>query len=1368
MQTPSAGPGAAVQRQPSVKPAIPDHELLKLIGSGAYGEVWLARSVTGAYRAVKVVYRRRFEDSRPFEREFKGIQKFEPISRSHASQVDVLHVGRTDDYFYYVMELADDLNVECGFRNAESATAISDPTSHSALRAPHLVTPGTYSPKTLKSELARRGCLPFDECLRVALSLTTALEHLHQHGLIHRDIKPSNIIFVAGVPKLADIGLVASTDATRSFVGTEGFVPPEGPGAPQGDIFSLGKVLYEMCTGRDRQQFPELPTQLREAPDRENLVELNEIVLKACEHDTRKRYQSAEEMHADLALLQAGKSVRRARGIEKQLRRLTRFGLIAAAVVVVSTAAWLHQKQQTRQIRFWAEQSRQRLVRLHTSEGLRRIEDGDLLRSLPWLVESLKLDQGSTSEEGHRVRLGSVLRQAPELTAFWHVPGPFDFIEVSPDSRSVLTVQQNSARVWDLESGKPRTPSLQHEGAVLSASFSPEGDRVATSTQSGEVIVWNLSSAKKIAEINEPGSRFTRALFSPDGQRVALAAHEQQSDRCYLGIWDVTSETSGIRKLAAQGEIRHLCFSADGRNLARVVARFGTEVSVFDAHTGDVVLGPLQVPHLPFVQFSPGGQSLCVALGDTGVKIWDLSSGQSREVLQPSETIQSIAFNHDGKWVAVGTGLHFGTGSGSAYICDAQTGKLVAPRISHPRPILSVAFSPDDRHLLTTSDDAVVRVWEVRSGQMAVAPLPHESPLQRAVFAGDGRCVVTVAEQTVRLWDLSTLGSIVQFLRHPRVILACASSPTGPYFATGTDWGTAQVWDTTTWRRVGPALPCGHLIRAIAFHPNGRLLATGGDSKAVHIWKVGTRELVAPPLAHQASVTQLQFHPDGDKLFTVSSNAVHLWDTTSWRPLRPPILLPRAIATSSWGPGKDGLTAACTRVGQSSEVFSLNWQTGQISAAPQSWPGDVIYILPKTNEVWLGLAQDDFSLRFWNSRTCLPMTPPLRNESRIRRVALSRSQTKAALASQSGITRLWDVSSGEEIGPLSRHGMNVVQVAEFGPDERSMLTASDGGTLRVWDCSPTGRSLQELEAEAAMLSAHEVDRSGAMVPASPARLGEVWRRLKPQGVSSSDEAARALAWHRRLADECEESQTWHEREEDWPVAYFHRTRAIELVPDSAPDLLRRGIASVRVNNNWEQAKADYDKAVSLGVRQEYLEADFVILQIIAGDVKGYQRSCAELVKEFGATQSPDRANDVVWLLCLAPQALPSYDLPVRMMRQVAETPSLRNNVFNTYGAILFRAGRYQEAIEILHQATKYHPDGGTPFDFVFLAMAHQALSQTNEAQAYLGRAQRSAVAGGFETRWKWRTEFALLQKEAEQSILAAPRRRNGEKLGGGL
>ena len=240
---------------------------------------------------MKVVYRSTFESERAFQREFQGMSSFEPISRVHAGFVDILHVGRTAEYLYYIMELADD---------------------HLRGREIDII---NYSPRTLKSELERRKRLSASDSIALGLSLTDALSALHAHGLTHRDIKPANIIFVDGVPKLADIGLVA-VSGQRSFVGTEGYVPPEGPGTPSADIFSLGKVLYEISTGKDRLDFPELDSQLSERPDRQRAMKLNDVLVKACANEPRHRYSTAAAMHTDLALVQDGEAPvrKRARG----------------------------------------------------------------------------------------------------------------------------------------------------------------------------------------------------------------------------------------------------------------------------------------------------------------------------------------------------------------------------------------------------------------------------------------------------------------------------------------------------------------------------------------------------------------------------------------------------------------------------------------------------------------------------------------------------------------------------------------------------------------------------------------------------------------------------------------------------------------------------------------------------------------------------------------------------------------------------------------------------------------------------------------------------------------------------------------------
>src|ERR1043166_4244823 len=108
------------------------------------------------------------------------------------------------------------------------------------LDAGQKITPASYTPKTLAKMISKHGQSPLDDCRRIADSLTVALAYLHSQGLIHRDIKPSNIIFIKGEPRIADIGLVAEIGEGKSFVGTQGYFPPDGPGTPSADIYSLG------------------------------------------------------------------------------------------------------------------------------------------------------------------------------------------------------------------------------------------------------------------------------------------------------------------------------------------------------------------------------------------------------------------------------------------------------------------------------------------------------------------------------------------------------------------------------------------------------------------------------------------------------------------------------------------------------------------------------------------------------------------------------------------------------------------------------------------------------------------------------------------------------------------------------------------------------------------------------------------------------------------------------------------------------------------------------------------------------------------------------------------------------------------------
>ncbi len=303
--------------------SIPDFVLIKRIGSGAYGEVWLAQSVTGSLRAVKIVWREDFEFIKTFHREFEGIQQFEPISRGHPGLVHILHVGWNEErgYYYYVMELADD-----------------------AVTGPHLPEPAAYQPRTLSSDMRQHGRLDLHFCQEAGAFLADALHYMHEHGLTHRDVKPSNIIYCGGVCKLADIGLVA-VSGERSFVGTEGFVPPEGPGTPQADLYSLGKVIYEMSSGKDRMEFPEVPDDLEVAewPFWKNL---NRIICRACSPDLQERFATCAAFAEALRKVDDLAPVTVVQRVTRTLGRVALL-IFLAFIGGGAWAAWKHQQEWT-------------------------------------------------------------------------------------------------------------------------------------------------------------------------------------------------------------------------------------------------------------------------------------------------------------------------------------------------------------------------------------------------------------------------------------------------------------------------------------------------------------------------------------------------------------------------------------------------------------------------------------------------------------------------------------------------------------------------------------------------------------------------------------------------------------------------------------------------------------------------------------------------------------------------------------------------------------------------------------------------------------------------------------------------------------
>ena len=257
-------------------PVIPNYRLVRRIGRGTYGEVWLALDVFPHWAAVKIVWRNSEDKSSTHEQEFEGLRQYVEVAGTDRSLMPITNVGEdpSGSFFHYAMELADD-----------SVTGFPLPEIENNDWEQAQVLAAAYRPLTLKEKL-RSGRLPPEECIHHGIALAESLEYLHQHSLVHRDVKPSNIIFVAGRAKLADVGLVTNPDATvMTQVGTPEFIPIHGSGRFVGDVFALGKVLYLMANGRSVEDFPADVEGREGLPpgEKSDLAELRAVYDRACE-----------------------------------------------------------------------------------------------------------------------------------------------------------------------------------------------------------------------------------------------------------------------------------------------------------------------------------------------------------------------------------------------------------------------------------------------------------------------------------------------------------------------------------------------------------------------------------------------------------------------------------------------------------------------------------------------------------------------------------------------------------------------------------------------------------------------------------------------------------------------------------------------------------------------------------------------------------------------------------------------------------------------------------------------------------------------------------------------------------------------------
>jgi WD40 repeat protein len=727
-------------------PRIADYELLRLVGRGAYGDVWLARSVTGIFRAVKVVWRDRFPDAQPYEREFNGLREFARISLKEARQLALLHVGRNDDdsFFYYVMELADD--VESG----------------------RTIDPARYAPLTLKRFLQQERRLNVVQVVNYAIEVCRALGSLHAHGLVHRDIKPSNIIIVDGLPKLADIGLVASTSEAITFVGTEGYVPPEGPGTPAADVYSFGKVLYELATGRDRNDYPRLPEDLRARADRVELMELNEVIVRACDPSSEIRYANADAMLKELLLLQAGRSVRRLRLTERGLARARRVVVGLALVAAVAFGGMYFERQralQETQARKAAETERDEVTRFMLySAALARAQ-----RAL------------ETYDYGRAREL--LLAYRSTLTPAGTRP-PFEW-----------------RALWQLAQGDEARVVRDRGHSIHSIYFSPDGRTLGIHDQSRTITLYRAEDFTPIRTI--PGV-YRWIGFSADGLRVIGSDSTQK-----IRVWDAT-DGRALGAAIGSGFNHPVCMVPGQREHLLVVNQEAPEgpivLRLLDLETGSASWeGPLSFLTSPLWQYRASG----ILIANDALTVIMRQERTPEAPVLAAFTLQYGRLNEEG-------GPENARSLFYAHSLDEGLQQVAAQLTDHPdsnsRDLLAIAYSPDASLLAASSQDGRILIADATTADGRGFLLGHHGAVVAAAWSPNGEWLITGdSSGHVRAWREPFLPASKHLQSRPETgdEKTMVFSPDGTRLVLASHFGGGQTFDTTEERKEADSLRKG-------------------------------------------------------------------------------------------------------------------------------------------------------------------------------------------------------------------------------------------------------------------------------------------------------------------------------------------------------------------------------------------------------------------------------------------------------------------------------------------------------------------------------------------------------------------------------
>ena len=434
---------------------------------------------------------------------------------------------------------------------------------------------------------------------------------------------------------------------------------------------------------------------------------------------------------------------------------------------------------------------------------------------------------------------GGVAGQAPRLVLPVGHGASLSSAEFSPDGKYIVTSSYDeTAKLWDVVSGKLLLDMKGFRQLLNSARFSPDGSKIFITammmeTDSMFAKILETKSGKELRRFKMNDTIAINASFTEKGEKLIASLSDSS-----VKIW--STETGKIITVLSNVEqpVKSANFSIDGTKIVAVY--FDDSIAtIWDAATGQRLTGiRSKTGQIKSATFSPDGKKI-LALSNSNIpRLWDATTGKLfRELKGHRKEIAYATFNSQGDKVLTVSW------DSTAKIWDSGTGNLLVTLLGHQSVVCYGSFSPDGKKVITTSWDKTSKLWEAETGHLITTMYGHTGPVRSAKFNFDGSKLVTTSDDlTAKIWDLKTGNLLANLGGKTSPVLSAFNDQDDKYFVATDDEGKTKIWNAESFTLASTINDPGAGTTFASFSSSGNCLITAGY-KFIKLWDLQTNSL---------------------------------------------------------------------------------------------------------------------------------------------------------------------------------------------------------------------------------------------------------------------------------------------------------------------------------------------------------------------------------------------------------------------------------------------------------------------------------------------------------------------------------------------